>query len=143
MPTIITTRRADALVGLGPAVLLLITCTPLFAGSVPAAAVRAPYAWGMLSPPRACVIFREYSKTKFGFYVIVVTTRTQSQLEVIETTNGYVLDPRVWVEDENGMQDLQRRALKDAIRYVKVADKYTPAELDAARALCQQYEVAQ
>jgi hypothetical protein len=130
-------------VRLQSALLLLVTCAPLHAGTTPAPEPRAPYAWGMLSPPRACVIFREYSKTRFGFYLIVVTTRTQSELEVIETTNGYVLDPRVWIEDQNGMQDLQRRALKDAIRYVKVADKYTPAELDAARALCQQYEVTQ
>jgi hypothetical protein len=143
MPTRTTTRRAGPLAGLPAAALLLICCIPLLAATTPQAPPRVPYAWGMLSPPRACVIFREYSKTKFGFYVIVVTARTQSQLEVIETTNGYVLDPRVWVEDENGMQDLQRRALKDAIRYVKVADKYTPAELDAARALCQQYEVTQ
>jgi hypothetical protein len=121
----------------------LLVSAAVPAGEKPAAEVRVPYAWGMLSPPRACVIFREYHKTKFGFYLIVVTTRTQSQLQVIETTNGYVLDRAVWIEDEGGMQELQHRAMKEAIRFVKVQDKYTPAELAAARALCQQYQVTQ
>jgi hypothetical protein len=34
------------------------------------------------------------------------------------------------------MNELQRRAVKDAIRYVKIQDKYTPEDLEAARALC-------
>jgi hypothetical protein len=35
------------------------------------------------------------------------------------------------------MNELQRRAMKDSIRFVKVPDKYTADELEAARALCR------
>ena len=102
---------------------------------------RAPSAWGILSLPKACVIFREYHKTKVGFFVVVVTAKTHGELEVIETTNGYVMDQKKWVEDEATMDALQHRAMKDALRYVKIQDKYTPGELEAARALCQKDNV--
>ncbi len=104
---------------------------------------RAPSAWGILSPVKACVIFREYQKTKVGFYVLILTTKTHAELEVIESTNGYVMDPTKWVEDEASMHELDHRAVKDQVRYVKIQDKYTPAELEAARALCQKENVTE
>jgi hypothetical protein len=55
------------------------------------AAPAAPSAWGMLGEHRACVIFREYRKTKVGFFVVIVTTKTHGELEVVETTDGYVM----------------------------------------------------
>src|ERR1700741_4365243 len=78
---------------------------------------RAPSAWGMLGTHKACVIFREYRKTKVGFFVVVITTKTHSELEVIETTDGYVMDPSKYVEDEATMDQLQHRAIKDQLRY--------------------------
>lgn len=104
---------------------------------------RAPSAWGLLTAHKACVIFREYRKTKVGFFVVVVTTKTHSELEVIETTGGYVMEPKKYVEDEATMDDLQHRAIRDGLRYVKVSDKYTPEELGAARALCTKEEITE
>jgi hypothetical protein len=97
---------------------------------------REPVAWGLLSQSKGCVIFREYKKTKVGFWVVVVTAKSHGELEVIETV-GYELDPKVWIENEENMNELQRRAMKDSIRYVKIQDKYTAEELEAARALCR------
>jgi hypothetical protein len=97
---------------------------------------REPVAWGLLSQSKGCVIFREYKKTKVGFWVVVVTAKSHGELEVIETV-GYELDPKVWIENEENMNELQRRAMKDSIRYVKIQDKYTTEELEAARALCR------
>jgi len=113
------------------------------AGEKPKPEPRAPSAWGILSPVKACVIFREYQKTKVGFYVFIVTTKTHAELEVIESTNGYVMDPAKWIEDEASMQELDHRAVKDQVRYVKIQDKYTPDELEAARALCQKENVTE
>lgn len=105
-----------------------------------AAQSRAPVAWGILSHSRGCVIFREYKKTKVGFWVVVVTAKSHGELEVVET-DGYVLDPKVWIENDENMNALQRLAMKDVIRYVKIQDKYTPEELEAARALCRKESI--
>ncbi|MDE2137251.1 MAG: hypothetical protein KGJ68_07420 [Gammaproteobacteria bacterium] len=119
------------------------------AGGISAADEKAsapphtPSAWGLLTAHKACVIFREYRKTKVGFFVLIITAKTHSELEVIETTDGYVMDPKTYVEDEATMDVLQHRAIRDGLRYVKVADKYTPAELEAARALCRQEEITE
>jgi hypothetical protein len=104
---------------------------------------RAPSAWGMLGTHNACVIFREYRKTKVGFFVVVVTAKTHGELEVIEATDGYAMDRGKYIEDEATMDQLQHRAMKDGLRYVKVKDKYTPEELQASRALCKQEVVSE
>jgi hypothetical protein len=97
----------------------------------------------MLGTHNACVIFREYRKTKVGFFVVVVTAKTHAELEVLETTDGYTMDRGKYIEDEATMDQLQHRAIKDGLRYVKVKDKYTPEELQAARALCKQEVVSE
>jgi hypothetical protein len=106
------------------------------ADTKPSAESREPVAWGLLSHSKGCVIFREYKKTKFGFWVVVVTSKSHEELQVVETT-GYELDPKVWIENEENLNELQRRAMKDSIRYVKIQDKYSAEELEAARALCR------
>ena len=96
---------------------------------------RAPFAWGVLSAAKGCVIFREYTKSKknvLGYK----DEKPQSELEVVET-DGYVLEPKEWEESDASLHELQIRALANGVRYVKVQDKYTPEELQAARALCQ------
>jgi len=108
-----------------------------------AEAVRRPSAWGMLGTHNACVIFREYRKTKIGFFVVVVTAKTHGELEVVETSDGYAMDQKKYVEDEATMAQLQHRAIKDGLRYVKLQDKYSPEELQAARALCKQDVVSE
>ena len=124
-------------------VALTATCTVGAADEKPKTEPRIPTAWGLLGGNKACVIFREYQKTKVGFWVVAVTTKTHSELEVIEATNGYVMEQKKWVEDEASMDALQHRAIKDGLRYVKIQDKYTPQELEAARALCQKEEVTE
>lgn len=126
---------------IGAAVALAALSGSCIADGTPDAPVPSASAWGILSPPKACVIFREYRKTKVGFFVIVVTTKTHSELEVIEATDGYLLEPKKWVEDEASLQELQHRATKDGLRYVKVPDKYTPQQLEAARALCRKENI--
>jgi len=96
---------------------------------------REPLAWGLLTHSKGCVIFREYRKTKIGFWVVAVTAKSHGELEVIEALD-YPMDQKVWIESDENMNELQRRAVRDSIRYVKLQDKYTPEELEAARALC-------
>jgi hypothetical protein len=97
---------------------------------------RAPIVWGMLSGCKGCVIFKENKKTDVGFYVVAVTTKTQGELEVIESLN-YDLQPKKWLVDQKSLDELQRRAMKDGLRYVKIMENYTPDELETARAICQ------
>ena len=101
---------------------------------------RAPVVWGTMSQCNGCVIFREYVKTKVGFWVVAVTSESHGELEVIET-DGYVLEPRVWEQKETNINELQRRAVQDKIRYVKIKDDFTPEELEAARSLCRKQNV--
>jgi hypothetical protein len=116
--------------------LLVVRPGSINADTKSSAESREPVAWGLLSQSKGCVIFREYKKTKVGFWVVVVTAKSHGELEVIETI-GYELDPKVWIENEENMNDLQRRAMKDSVRYVKIQDKYSAEELEAARVLCR------
>jgi hypothetical protein len=97
---------------------------------------RAPIAWGIMNNATGCVIFREYSKSTVGFFVVAAGVTTHGELEVVEA-NGYTLSKPVWSEDQESLNELQRLANQDRIRYVKVQGKYTPDELEAARAICQ------
>src|SRR5215467_13479541 len=99
--------------------MLTTVCDVTLGDEKPAAQAHSPSAWGLLGAHKACVIFREYRKTKVGFFVVVITAKTHSELEVIETTDAYVMDPKKWIEDEATMDQLQHRAYKDGLRYVK------------------------
>jgi hypothetical protein len=98
--------------------------------------MRAPFAWGVLSECKGCVIFKENKKTDVGFYVVVVTWKTQGELEVIESVD-YDLQPKDWLQNQENIDELQRRAMKDGVRYVKLLEDYTPEELEEARAICR------
>ena len=97
---------------------------------------RAPVAWGLTAGNEHCIIFREYKKSKGAFYVVVVTVKWHMELEVVET-DGFTFDPKVLVEDQPTMDALNSRALNERLRYVKIQDKYTPDELQAARDMCK------
>ncbi len=97
---------------------------------------RAPIAWGIMNNAKGCVILREYSKSTLGFFVVAAGVTSHGELEVVET-DGYTLSKPVWLEDQDSMNELQRLANQDKIRYVKVQGKYTPDELEAARAICR------
>jgi hypothetical protein len=49
-----------------------------FGDTKPPPAPRPPFAWGILTPAKACVIFREYTTTKVGFWVVAVTAKTHA-----------------------------------------------------------------
>ncbi len=97
---------------------------------------RAPVVWGTMSECNGCVIFKEYQKTKVGFWVVAVTSESRWELEVIET-EGYSLEPTVWEQKQSNIDELQRRAVQYKVRYVKIPDDFSPEELEAARRICR------
>jgi len=98
-----------------------------------------PVVFGMLSQNTGCVIFREFRKTSGMFWGVAVTTKTVGKLEVIETQN-YALDRKKWDETvQDDMNELQRIAVRDKVKFVKVPNKKpTDEQLKKARALCKE-----
>jgi hypothetical protein len=81
---------------------------------------QVPIAWGLLSQNKGCVIFREYRKTRGMIWGVAVTTKTQSELEVIESHN-YNLEKKKWVEKPKDGNELIKFAVKDRIKFVNLA----------------------
>jgi len=100
---------------------------------------QEPAVFGILSQNVGCVIFREYRKTSGMFWGVAVTTKTVSQLEVVETQN-YKIEQTTWNEtQQEDMNELQRLAVKDKIKFVKIPNKNpTDEQLEKARTLCKQ-----
>ncbi len=98
-----------------------------------------PVVFGMLSQNTGCVIFREFRKTSGMFWGVAVTTKTVGKLEVIETQN-YTLDRQKWDETvQDDMNELQRIAVRDKVKFVKIPNKKpTDEQLKKARALCKE-----
>jgi hypothetical protein len=101
--------------------------------------LQEPVAFGMLSQNAGCVIFREYRKTSGMFWGVAVTTKTVSKIEVIET-QGYTLNKQLWDETQmDDMNELQRIATKDKIKFVKIPNKKPTADqLEKARSMCKE-----
>ena len=97
---------------------------------------QEPTAFGMLDHNAGCVIFAEGHKTKGMFWGVAVTTKTYGKLAVIESQN-YTLDQKEYLETQDVINDLMRRAQKDHIKYVKIPEKYSPDLLEKARAMCK------
>jgi len=100
---------------------------------------QEPVVFGILSQNAGCVTFREYRKTSGMFWGVAVTTKTVSQLEVVETQN-YKIEQTTWNEtQQEDMNELQRLAVKDKIKFVKIPNKNpTDEQLEKARSLCKQ-----
>jgi len=100
---------------------------------------QEPVVFGILSQNVGCVIFREYRKTSGMFWGVAVTTKTVSQLEVVETQN-YKIEQTTWNEaQQEDINELQRLAVKDKVKFVKIPNKTpTDEQLEKARALCKQ-----
>ncbi|MGA3209870.1 MAG: hypothetical protein ABSD20_01105 [Terriglobales bacterium] len=97
-----------------------------------------PVAFGMLSNNSACVIFREIHKTSAKFYGVAVATRTVTELEVVEAQH-YSLDRKLWTEKQEDKNELQRLAVKDKVKFVKIPNKNpTEEQLEEARAMCNE-----
>ena len=120
--------------------LILVVIAPAFAADKKPKVEEDPTVWGILSQNTGCAIFKEFRKTNTKFWGVAITTKTVSGLEVIETQN-YELEQKKWIEDQDNMNQLQRLALKDKIKFVKIPEKYTDAQLEKARAACKEPSV--
>ena len=98
---------------------------------------KEPIAWGLLSQNEGCVIFKEYRKTSGRFWGVAVTTKTLSVLEVVEMQN-YELTQLKWEETQENMDELQRLALKNKVKFVKIPSKFTNEQLEKARTMCRE-----
>jgi hypothetical protein len=97
---------------------------------------QEPVVWGILSQNTGCIIFKEYRKTSGMFWGVAVTTKSRSFLEVLESQH-YTLEQTKWDEsDEESVNQLQRLAVKDKIKFVKIPAKYSDEQLDKARKTC-------
>ena len=121
-----------------PLLALVLSPGALSQGEKPADA-QDPVVFGMLSQNTGCVIFREFRKTSGMFWGVAVTTKTVGKLEVIETQN-YTLDQKKWDETvQDDMNELQRIAVRDKVKFVKIPNKKpTDEQMKKARALCKE-----
>jgi hypothetical protein len=97
---------------------------------------KPPVAWGVLSGNSGCVIFAESRKTQVRFVGVFLVTRP-GQLDVLETQN-YDMTQKQWKETREALQDLQKLGLANRLKFVKIPEKHTGRQLEAARALCKE-----
>jgi hypothetical protein len=119
--------------------LLLLVAAPCSFAFGKDAPEQDPIAWGMLSQNSGCVIFAEGHKTKGMFWGVAVTAKITGKLTVIESQN-YTPDKKEYLETQDEMNELMRRALKDHIKFVKIQEKYSPELLEKARTMCKSGE---
>jgi hypothetical protein len=117
-------------------ILLLLVAYPFRSASAKDPVNQDPIVWGMLTHNAGCVIFAEGHKTKGMFWGVAVTATVTGKLTVIEAQN-YTLDQKEYLETQDVMNDLMRRAQKDNIKFVKIPEKYSPELLEKARATCK------
>jgi hypothetical protein len=109
---------------------------PGFANDKKPKVEEEPVIFGITNQNAACVIFRQYTEKNTKFWGVAVSQSRTSALEVLETQN-YDLPQKKWVGQE-GADELSRLAVKDRVKYVKIPEKYTPSQLDKARAACKE-----
>lgn len=120
--------------------LVVALISPSFANDKKAKVDEDPIVFGITSRNAGCVIFRQYTEKNTKFWGVAVSQSRVSALEVIETQN-YDLTQKKWV-GQDGADELMRIAAKDRIKYVKIPEKYTPNQLEKARAVCKESAVA-
>jgi Spy/CpxP family protein refolding chaperone len=116
--------------------LLLLASSPFSFAAAKDAPPQDPIAWGILSHNSGCVIFAEGHKTKGMFWGVAVTEKITGKLTVIETQN-YTLDKKEYLETQDEMNGLMRRAQNDHVKFVKIQEKYSPELLEKARVMCK------
>ncbi len=116
--------------------LVLSLSVPGFANDKKLKVEEDPVVFGITNQNSACVIFREYTEKNTKFWGVAVSQSRTSALEVLETQN-YDLAKKKWVGQE-GADELMRFAVKDRVKYVKIPEKYTPGQLNKARAACKE-----
>jgi hypothetical protein len=123
----------------GICLLVVALAAPAFANDKKAKVEEDPIVFGVTSQNTGCVIFRQYMEKNTKFYGVAISQSKVSALEVIETQN-YDLAQKKWV-GQDGADELTRIAAKDRVKYVKIPEKYTPNQLEKARAVCKQATV--
>lgn len=101
---------------------------------------KKPVVWGMLSDNAGCVIFEQGRRTRGMFWGVAVTTTTRGKLTVVEAEH-YKMSQKVIVETQANINALLHRAVEDHLKYVTIPNKYSPAMLDKARAMCKASEM--
>jgi hypothetical protein len=96
---------------------------------------EAPVQWGLLSRAAGCVIFKETHKIDVKSFGPATTETSYNVLDMIETAS-YEMAQQHWIEDRNGIDQLQRLAADEHLAMIKIRDGYSPALLDKARAMC-------
>jgi len=123
----------------GVCLLVVALTAPSFANDKKAKVDEDPVVFGITSQNEGCVIFRQYTEKNTKFWGVAVSQSRVSALEVIEMQN-YDLPQKKWVGQE-GADQLTHLAVKDKIKYVKIPEKYTPNQLEKARAACKESAV--
>ena len=117
--------------------LLVLLAVPSVANDKKSRTDEDPTVWGMLAQNTGCVIFKEFRKSNTRFWGVAVTAKNYGGLEVIETQN-YEMAQKKWIEDQEAMDQLQRISVKDKIKFVRIPEKYTNAQLEKARLACKE-----
>jgi hypothetical protein len=123
----------------GICLLAFALTSPSFASDKKAKVEEDPLVFGITSQNTGCVIFKQYTEKNTKFWGVAASQSRVSALEVIETQN-YDLPQKKWV-GQDGADQLLHLAVKDRIKYVKIPEKYTPNQLEKARAACKESAV--
>ncbi|MFP5228717.1 MAG: hypothetical protein ACLGXA_13930 [Acidobacteriota bacterium] len=98
---------------------------------------QEPVAWGMQSGNEGCVIFKEYDTTVSamaqgggGF-----TTQTVKQLEMVDAIKA-TLPKKKYSETKEDVDALNQLGMQNHLKFVKIPKKYTPEQLEKAKAMC-------
>jgi hypothetical protein len=98
---------------------------------------QEPVAWGMQSGNTGCVIFKESEATDSemaagggGF-----TTHTVKQLEVVDSIQA-TLPKKKYSETKEDLDALEQAGKQNHLKFVKIPKKYTPEQLEKAKAMC-------
>jgi hypothetical protein len=98
-----------------------------------------PVAWGIPAGAKGCVIFREYEKLDVVTSRDGTRTTGKSHFELsVVSSDGYTLSKATWADDQAALDELQRIAITDQTRFVKLKDHYSPQDLEAAQSLCRE-----
>jgi hypothetical protein len=95
---------------------------------------KYPYAWGVVSGNTGCVIFAE-GRRKHTRFVGAVEVRWDGTLDVIEQHNCEMKRTQ-WKETRQDLDALQKLALKDKLKLIKIPAKHTQEQLEEARGMC-------
>jgi hypothetical protein len=109
----------------------------LSAGWAGVGSAEQPVAWGPPTGANGCVILREYEQLDVSSSNQNTGTVAKSHFQLsVVTSTGSSLPQTTWPDDQATMNELQRIAIADQTRVVKLRDPYSAEDLAAAQSLC-------